>query len=77
MANNEANNLAQLEMIPNELTLSEQRVFEYWRHIVGNDATALELARLAYHNGGRAYTRRKAAVLGVSVCVAMTAGRGQ
>jgi hypothetical protein len=60
-----------------ELSLSEQRVYEYWRHVVGNEATALELARLAYHNGGRAYTKRKAAVLGVSVCVAMTAGRGQ
>jgi hypothetical protein len=60
-----------------ELSLSEQRVFEYWRHVVGNEATALELARLAYHDGGRRYYARKAAVLGVSLTVAMTAGRGQ
>lgn len=68
------NETAHFEMV--ELTLSEKRVFEYWKHIIG-DATALELARLAYHDGGRRYIERKAAVLGVSVCVAMTAGRGQ
>lgn len=75
MANTETINLAYQERV--ELTISERRVFEYWRHVVGNDDTALELARLAYCDGGRAYVERKAAILGVSVCMAMTAGRGQ